>query len=243
MGKACMFMTLLTEPYKLFLAETQDNAFGWVRLWVSTTKWKKCPTLNKSWGVVSCQVACPFFAKLCFGWFMVQHLSRTEFPDMVYQAKQQKLEERSVMIFLTQANWCQPSCCYHPNQFQFLFPESSEHCGNKDTLLLIKAMPNCFNVLPLWETTFLDSCLLQNRDPIPVRKSLSRCCNFQPLALLCYDHNQPYWIQKCTFSKDIGIYFYIATLNIFIWANLIFHQPPKPIQAIHLKTALSSLIR
>lgn len=52
----------------------------------------------------SCQVACPFFAKLCFGWFIVQHLSQTKFPGMVYQAKQQKLKQSSVMIFLTKAN-------------------------------------------------------------------------------------------------------------------------------------------
>lgn len=123
MGKACMFMILLTDLAKLFfffLAETQDNAFVWVRLWVSTMKWKKCPTFNKSWGVVSCQTACPFFAKLCFGWFMVQHLSQTEFPGMVYQDKQQKLKESSVMIFLTKVSWYQPSCCYHPSQFQVL---------------------------------------------------------------------------------------------------------------------------
>lgn len=93
MGKACMFMTILTDLYKLFLAEMQDNAFAWVRLWVSTRRWKKCPTFNKSWGILSWQVVCPFFAKLCFGWFMVQHLSQTEFPGIIYQAKQQKLEK------------------------------------------------------------------------------------------------------------------------------------------------------
>lgn len=55
---------------------------------------------------------------------MVQHLSQSEFPASVYQAKQQKLHESRVMLFLTEANWCLSSCCYHLSQFQFPVPRN-----------------------------------------------------------------------------------------------------------------------
>lgn len=127
-----------------------------------------------------------------------------------------------------------------PASFSSWFPERSERCRNKDALLLLKLCPIVLVSCHCGRQHFLTPVNYRRGTPY-LLKSLSRCYNFQPLALLCYDHSQLYWSHKCT--KDISIYFYIATLNIFIWANLTFHQPPKTIQAIYLKTASSSLIR
>lgn len=139
MGKACMFMTLLTDLYKIFLAEMQDNAFGWVRLWVSTKRWKKCPTFNKSWGILSWQVVCPFFAKLF--WLVYGSAS---FPDWVprYHLSSQATETREVGWFFSprQIDASHPAVTT-PASFSSWLPERSEHCGNKDAVLLLKLCP------------------------------------------------------------------------------------------------------
>lgn len=202
-----------------------DNAFGWVRVWVRTMRWEKRSTFNKPRGGVSCQAAYPFFLQnsvLVGLWFSI-------FPSVNSQPVFIKPNNRNS----TRAGWCffsprQIGAC-HPAvttsaSFSSRFPESSEHYRNKETLLLLKAMHICFSVLPLWEAAFLDSCWLQNGEPVPVKKSLSRCCNFQPLAQL--HPNRLYWSYRCTFSNYINVYFHIATVEYSLEWLLLFtnHQ-------------------
>lgn len=64
----------------------------------------------------------PFFTKLCFGWFVVQHLFQSEFLASVYQAKQQKLSDSRIDAFSHQGKLRTVISWYHLIQFQFLVP-------------------------------------------------------------------------------------------------------------------------